>query len=192
MTALLITGSERSGTLYTATVLRNAGIDAGHERAVNIKGSRELEDGEVEVSWEAAPLGLAAYTVHQVRHPLQAIGSSAARQTFDWDHRRSAWGYYAARFFPEIATEPTPLLRAARYWLAWNGAIKADMRWQVETLKAAQLNKALAQAGHKVPTAAALRETEHVHESDAAPIEWGQLGHLEEPIRALAAEYGYE
>lgn len=191
MTSLLITGSEQSGTHHTVAILRAAGIDVGHERAANIAGWRRLKDGEVEVSWLAAYLDVADYTVHQVCHPLAAIASSVKRGTFDPASKYWRWAKYAIARFPEIATEPTPTLRAACYWLRWNEGIKADERWQVETLTARQLNRALGQAGHyNVATAAALRETPH--ESAAEPLTWDQLGPWAEAIRDLAAEYGYE
>ena len=193
MTSLLITGAGRSGTLYTATVIAAAGIDAGHERAVNIRGSRKLKAGEVEVSWLAAYLDVAGYTVQQVRHPLAAIASLAAGGAFDPSTKAWRWAKYAIARYPEIATQPTPTLRAACYWLLWNGGIQADERWQVETLTARQLNRALGHAGHyNVATAAALRDTPRTHESDAEPLTWDQLGPLAEDIRILAAMYGYD
>jgi hypothetical protein len=191
MTALLITGSERSGTLFTATVLRAAGIDAGHERAANVHGYRQLKNGEVEVAWEAAYLGLKAYTVHQVRHPLAAIASSVKRGTFDPATKYYRWARYAANVYPEILTQRTPLERAALYWLRWNGGIKADERWQIETLTSRQLNSALLRLGLHVGTSKALAETPRVHESDAEPLTWDQLGAFEGAIRELAADYGY-
>ena len=187
MTSILVTGSEWSGLGYTAAVIRAAGIDAGHERAVNVNGWRRLKDGEVEVSWLAGYLDVADYTIHQVRHPLYAIAASVKRGTFDPASKYWRWAKYAIDRYPEIGEQPTPLLRAAAYWLLWNGGIVSDERWQVEHLTARLLNKAL-----KASTAAALRETPIVHPSDAEPLEWDQLGAMVDAIQAQAAEYGYE
>ena len=191
MTALLITGSERSGTLFTATVLRAAGIDAGHERAVNIRGFRPLRNGEVEVAWEAAYLGLKAYTIHQVRHPLDAIASSVKRGTFDPASKLYRWARYAANVYPEILLQKTPLAAAALYWLRWNEGIKADERWQIETLTSRQLNSALLRLGLHAATSKALAETPRVHESEAERLTWDELGPFAGAIRDLAADYGY-
>jgi hypothetical protein len=125
---LLVTGCGRSGTKYTSFVLRRLGLDVPHERL-----------GRHGVSaWDAAgpargrPYGPTEpvrfeHVFHQVRHPLDVIPSVT---TFGPE----SWAYICATT-PCRPDEPV-LVRAARYWVAWNDRVEtiATWRYRVEEL----------------------------------------------------------
>jgi hypothetical protein len=188
----LITGSARSGTLHMATMLRAAGVNAGHERAVSVRAWRELRPGEVEASWLAAPLGLSAHTVHQVRHPLATVSSLLHRGAFAPHNVRSRWGRYAARFLPGLLEEPTVIERVCRYYIEWNALVRADTRWRIEDVTDARVAEAVGLAADQVAAGRAMLPGA-MHQSLATSLGWEDIpARFRDELRRLTVEFGYD
>lgn len=129
---VLITGCARSGTVYTAKILLENGLEVGHE----IDGKAGI------VSWLMATdtdKGFSdkpgandyhfQHVFHQVRHPLQTISSV---NTFS----ESNWKFIRANI-PEISVKDPKLVRAAKFWYYWNlmAEKKAEMTYRVEDIE---------------------------------------------------------
>lgn len=149
---LLITGCGRSGTLYAAQLWQSLGLDIRHERPVPPNGVMGADGA---ASWFMAaddpepPSGpsIINYTfdvvIHQVRHPLKVIASTAQ---FILQHGKRA-PTYIERHVPETKLSPEEqqrldfkqqlILKASRYWYHWNvmAEAKADKIVRVEDLK---------------------------------------------------------
>jgi hypothetical protein len=125
---LLVTGCGRSGTKYISFVLRRLGLDVPHERLGHDGASGWTLAGPP-AGRPYGPVGVVrfAQVFHQVRHPLHAIPSAT---TFGAE----SWSYICANTVCSPA-EPV-LVRAARYWLAWNERVEriATWRYRIEAL----------------------------------------------------------
>lgn len=136
--SFIILSTGRAGSGYIARLLTESGINTGHEISYNLNGySGKQFEGES--SWLALPFveeGVYPPNTniyHQVRNPLQVIGSlvnGEMQQHKDYlefqyehcpphDHERSDYLEYCAR-----------------YVLEWNERIEAltSVRWQVEAV----------------------------------------------------------
>ncbi len=143
MSFVVITACPYSATKYTVHVLKQIGLDVGHERI--------LENGTV--SWQHCHFtkgdlierGCPENTVllHQVRHPLMAI--SALRVIHGgYSHprdKKSIWGKFTEQTkhmgIPWDIDEVKYGVRGAMHlWYWWNkvGSEKADGTYTVETL----------------------------------------------------------
>lgn len=81
----VITGTGRSGTGYTAQVLRAARVVCGHEDWWNPWGS-QVDGLDIDSSWCALAVGLDGYSGHvwhQVRHPLDVVSSFVKQPPHD-------------------------------------------------------------------------------------------------------------
>jgi len=136
----LVTAHPRSGTHYTARLVRHLGYSASIEGRWMGPGTRIVS------SWKHAQPGDFrnlhfvrtlrqgfARIIHQVRHPLDVIASSTTLTARSVDHIKS---------YVDIP-EPTrhkdqPLTLCMRAWLGWNSLIeqRADWRLQLEELPA--------------------------------------------------------
>lgn len=140
---LIITGCARSGTLYTATVLNEAGYDVSHERRRLSDRVRKYppshgpsQETDIEVSWLAASfLPSEAKVVHQVRDPRKCIASMYDRKRERPSHDRKFNGWLLKQM-PHIEKEGDLLEQISRYWYDWNVLIEpnADMRVRLEDL----------------------------------------------------------
>ncbi len=100
----IIAGCARSGTRYIAEVLTRSGFDVGHWRQLGDDGiSSDL----------LAPLAclLEANVLHQVRYPVNQIGSMHTTQGYTW------------KFISQVIKfqdDDSLLRRCMKYWLIWN------------------------------------------------------------------------
>lgn len=187
----LITGCGRSGTKYIATVLQQCGLDVGHEKPGT--------DGCVSSIWAVRDDYYPSYhdqarptfkrILHQVRHPLDAIGSlmTASQESWAWNARH-------------IKLDPgwSPLLKATFYWYHWNRMVETrhqpEFRYRIEELPEVW-PEVCRWVGLEVipeipPVPTDLNHREH-------PVcRWADLHRLAPEwfriIYGLAKEYGYE
>jgi len=134
----LITGHPRSGTHYTAKLVRRLGYSASIEGRWMGPGTgivsswKHAMPGDFRNRLFARPLRQDfAGIIHQVRHPLDVIASSITLTGRSVDHIKR---------YLDIP-EPTrhkaqPLTLCMRSWLGWNRLIEAqaDWRFQLERL----------------------------------------------------------
>lgn len=126
---ILITGCGRSGTKYTAMLLRLMGFDVGHESL----GADGIVSWYLAANCDSSPYGPGSqglefdHVFHQVRHPLQVIPSVGSLLEKSWKFVALHTG---------IDLEEPVLLRSARYWLTWNefAERKAAWRYRIECL----------------------------------------------------------
>lgn len=102
MRRLLVTGTGRSGTAYTAALLSACGLKCGHEAVFNLR-LHAFEGELAESSWLAAPfvrdLGPETVVVHQLRNPHAVVQSYRGVETFSTNQEtglpaaiaRSSW-----------------------------------------------------------------------------------------------------
>lgn len=155
---LVITGCQRSGTLYTSTILTAAGFTCGHERYFRMREEvKELPSTFIESSWMAVPWLPEIfekedaddwYIVHQVRHPLAVAESMMRRGTLKPERRVRRLppsGRWIMSHLPRIEAEKSHVDRVLRYWILWNEWTNgiADQRWRVEDVTLQELAKAL-------------------------------------------------
>ena len=127
----LITGCGRSGTVYMSKVLRQAGLDVGHEKLG--------KDGAVSPLWLVKDRRYPAYhqqgprpefdiILHQVRHPLKAIASLTTTAPKSWK-----W------LLKHVPIDPNAhvLQMAAEFWLHWNDKAEkaAEYTYRIEGLQ---------------------------------------------------------
>lgn len=208
--ALLITGAQRSGTRYLATVLRRAGVDATHEgNSSDERGWPQHDprrgpraDVDVDVCWHAACwLGSdklsSTFVVHLVRDPLASIASSMTRQTF-WRPRPS--GRWAISQMPEIGEGQSNIERCALYWRYWNSMVEryAHARFRVEDTCSECLAELFCSAGvaHDCGRLAeAIEATSkyvNTNPGRGRTIDWQQIPEPpRQAVREMAQRYGY-
>ena len=127
---ILICGCGRSGTKYITQVLRKCGLDVGHEKLG--------KDGIVSSLWTIDVDKYPPYHIqgpqpefdiilHQVRNPLDTIGSLLTSLPESWE--------FNCRHTPLKMSDPLPK-RAAEYWYYWNLLAEKRAIWtyQVESL----------------------------------------------------------
>lgn len=203
---LVVTGAQRSGTRYLATVLHHAGVNATHEGNPPGQGWRDHDprdgprlDVDVDVCWHSAwwlDTTLAgSHVVHLVRAPLASISSSIVRRTF-WRPRPS--GQWAMERLPVLA-EGSNVERCARYWTLWNEMIEphADRRLRVEDATTSELAGILDDAGvaydlNALAAAVADTATDTNGNATRRRLRWRDVP---DPLRGrvamLALRYGY-
>lgn len=127
MGAVIIVGTGRCGTEWCARTLRSAGIRASHQAVVrheHVLGRTPIDwhDYAVEVSYEATPI--AAQVAHRVilvtRHPFPVARSWVALGAFDDDTGFDDLHASIRVHAPEVLGHPDPMVRALRFWCAWN------------------------------------------------------------------------
>jgi len=131
---MIITGCGRSGTAYTAEVLKYLGLDVGHERLG--------KDGII--SWPLAVMPLKESVwgpnimkvlknygeetpiLHQVRDPIKTISSCRYIKGVSWR--------YIEKYIPSNGCK---LKKAMQYWYYWNKAAEdvSEFTYRVENLK---------------------------------------------------------
>lgn len=134
---ILVTGCARSGTRYTAYVLRDCGLDVGHEWVFPDGLTSWLMAADcTECPWGAAPS--ANYTFkhifHQVRHPLKVMASVYMNEPPEsWE--------FIYQHVPQIKNTDSLLVKCAKYWYYWNlkAEKKAEYTYRVEDIENALL-----------------------------------------------------
>lgn len=188
---LTVTGAPRSGTRFAAAMLQEHGLDVGHER--------EGVDGIV--SWyltgqtDSAPYGpgpnemikRADRIVHQIRHPLDVIGSLLQVSG-------ASLAYIAQVLeIQDRLGQFTPLSFAAIAWLAWNQraqTLAEGLTYRVEdvSIRSEHVGEMLGIAIQQelVPPAG-------INPRPHPEVEWSHIqpATLEQTVRGYAAEFGY-
>lgn len=148
----LITGTGRCGTVAFAKLLTDAGYPCGHERIFTHQGlakAKEVmqsgggnshastrsglnsngtthhllaESSYLAVPFLGEPFLENTKIIHLVRHPVNVICSFINKLHYFKDDK-SPYEEFINRHCPSVWKEPTPFLRACRYWIDWNKMI---------------------------------------------------------------------
>jgi len=191
----LVTGTPRSGTHYTAAVLREMGLRVRHEEidadgTVSWKhiGSGCFNVSERKRKTEIRDPGFTRI-IHQVRHPLKSISSMQTLRACSWD--------FMCRHVEVDLDAPLPV-RSMQAWIRWNRLIagRATWRFKIEEITEifGELLERLDVAQQPLP-----RIDKRCWESRSSrypPLSWENLLHADAELAAeaasLAAGYGYE
>ena len=203
---ILITGHPRSGTSYTAALLRLAGLDVGHEtirkdgtvswlHIAQNGGSVSWLPKDIEgVSWETKEKEVLAEKwdtlIHLVRNPLRVISSAQTLSNEAFDY-----------MFATLNKKPEGDMRCLRWymwaWLNWNEYIetKISKRFRTEDLckdNPEKLNEFLKLTGGSMPKEMPPKNTNsRAHKM----YTWLDLEledkELCDKIKIKAKEYGY-
>jgi hypothetical protein len=127
---LLITGCGRSGTKYITVLLKQLGMDIGHE----CMGKDGIASWCMTINSEIVPWGPSAkdynfeHVFHQVRHPLLVFSSLQSFTDQSWQ--------YIYNNIPYINTNDPDIIKYAKYWYFWNIETekKATWRYQIEII----------------------------------------------------------
>ena len=178
----------RGGTRFLTTWLRVQGVNVQHE------GLR-IDGGVNPKIWRGIQADI---WVHLVRHPLTAIRSLSDLEQEIFKPWASVFGYDEEK--PELLLENPEAL--ARIWYHWHHDIDLSLCDRHPTLVRLEhweqefplILRHLGGNGTVVPI-----DTEKVHGNSLstgkrrhAPLVWKDLGIMEEPVRRLAATYGYK
>lgn len=193
---LLITGTPRSGTHYTARLLQALGLEVGHE-TVGRDGAvswKHITTGTFEVNKKrrrrVQHIDSEGFTtvLHQVRHPLRTI---ASMQTLG----EATWAYMA-KFTSMTGDEPV-LRRAMIAYLEWNRLIEKRAAWcfRIEHFEQVfpEFCRRLGLLEQPLPQlTVGARDSRTKRYS---PVTWDDLarvdGDLAERVRRRAVVYGY-
>lgn len=133
-----VIGTGRSGTGYMAALLKNAGLDTGHESYWHaIPTQRRASQLDVDSSWLALPHIEAGRwhgrVLHVVRHPLDTIRSLMANGFFSAHESSTLYPMYA-RAHATTVYGRYDLAAAVEFWCEWNNrcAAVADATIRVE------------------------------------------------------------
>jgi hypothetical protein len=204
MLRFLVVGTLRCGMAYTAQLLNRMGIACGHEWAYTPTPDRGRRYPEIAILGDASPLAVPSarnfegLVLHQVRHPLEVIGSlvDAARSRNPLTHGPE--GEFLARHF---VARGDVIDDAMRYYVEWNARCErhdAYRRFRIEDLDAGRLARIADMIGQVVEDAAVARALEAVPvdfktRDTEVPLTWGALpeGPSLDALRRQAARYGY-
>jgi len=193
---ILITGHPRSGTKFTANMLKRMGYPTSYE------GHRLGKSTRFVSSWKHAMPGVFEYryfasmrldqdfakTIHQVRHPLKVISSSTTLFDLTIDHIKKHVS------IPEQTVHKNqPLRLCMRSWIGWNRLIeeRADWRYRLEELPEIfpEFCRQLGIPEQPMPTVGKRNTRRHDHYT------WDDLYRedecLAEEIWEMALRYGY-
>lgn len=201
----VIVGTGRCGTGFTAGLLTAYGIPCGHETRFGppfgarawIRARRQRIEGDA--SWlavPALPTLRGATVLHQVRHPLDVIGSFLALGFFATPDA-DVYTRFAARHFRFTGE---PMQDAMRWWLEWNWRCEpyASLTFRVEDLRSSSALDVVSAIDDDVDPARMARVLDAMA-ADANTrgeydrLAWNDLpaSPLRELIRIEAARYGY-
>lgn len=205
MNKFLIAGCGRSGTKYTAMLLRSLGISCGHERIFGFSGVRPWPanvDGDVS---SLAPPFLhlrpkGALLFHIVRDPLKVVRSILARNGPASASVRHEKMFLVPAGFPDIAYKDDPMRWACETWLHRNALTEAagpDMWFQIEALDVPKLREMLDLIGWHVPDKALTGALGNVPRNvnkgrQMPPLSWDDVpDDLQARMIRMAERYGY-
>lgn len=214
----VVTGCQRSGTLYTAVVMRELGISCGHE--FFFRPGAECDLGPPpprgDASWCAAPylhrLPPGTLVFHQVRHPLSVIRSSLARTTIFNRRARGVTRRFKAFMeghCPDAATGDR-VSRCLSYWVSWNRMIESKsvraglpyMRYRIEEMGSETVREMLSALSENPPAdllddvlRSVPKDTnqKRVRHRPSLDIAWADVpdGELKQRAEMMALLYGY-
>jgi hypothetical protein len=194
---ILVTGTGRSGTHYTAVVMQKLGLDIPHE-AVGRDGAaswKHIVSGTFEVRKKrvhrVTPISSEGFDtiLHQTRAPLKVISSMQTFSAFTWD--------FMAQFIA-LERDTPPIRQAMQSYLHWNRLIerRAQWRFQIE-----RLPEVFPEFCERIGIAPQPFPQVDQGSRDSRTKRYQQLGwddlaavdrELTERLREMAAEYGYE
>ena len=163
----MVAGAGRSGTLFISRVLTNLGVPCDHEKffqPTTRAWPADFEGGEA--SWHVVPFldqrPRDVVVIHQVRHPVDVVGSLYGREFFRYGaqelSRKALWRKLSRgpkiaagrrdciRFIestiPKILEAPDEVSRCIRYWTEMNQRVgtsgvddvRSDLLVRVEDL----------------------------------------------------------
>lgn len=214
---LLITGCGRSGTLYSARLFSELGMDIMHEldrHSSELKGKDGFASWFMVVDDPSPPQGPSSqdyqfqYVLHQVRHPLAVIASFA--QFILQKGSRSP--EFIEKYIPDFkkGLENTDLtvkqklvLQAARYWYEWNvlALHKATDTIRLESM-AQELPRLCDALGIDYDAEVLIKISPRTNDrrfyvdDDPWVVSWEELKQLDpdltDKIRTLAESFGYQ
>jgi hypothetical protein len=202
MLRFLVVGTLRCGMEYTAQVLNRMGIACGHGWAYTPDRVRRYP--EIAILGDASPMAVPfakdfnGLVLHQVRHPLEVIGSlvDAARSRNPLTHGPE--GEFLARHF---VARGDALDDAMRYYVEWNTRCErhdAYRRYRIEDLDAGRLLRIADMISEAVDDSTVARALEVVPADfkrldPAEPLSWSDLpeGPTLDALLRQTARYGY-
>ena len=195
---LLVTGVGRSGTHYTAALLRAMGLDVGHETVGR--------DGTA--SWKHAVSGTFVVkkrfrrgrvteidssifdtVLHQVRDPVKVV---ASMQTFG----EATWLYMSEH--TGVSMDQPALARAMRGYIEWNRLIepRAEWRFRIEELPEVFDEFCRRVGVDPRPMPEVTRESRDARGARYTPVTWEDLRAQDAPLAnelaVMARAYGYD
>jgi hypothetical protein len=142
---LLIIGCPHSGTMFTAEVLRAAGVSCGHEATYTLWGRMPaVADLVAEVSWEAVfhldlgTVGSRVVVAHQTRDPIAWLNSWTRMSEHAGD---AAWALLESNYPGIFARQKRDPARTAMWlWVEMNRRCErhTSLRHRVEDLRGEQ------------------------------------------------------
>lgn len=201
MLRFIVVGTGRCGTGYISQILTRMGIPCGHEWVYSPHPRR---NPHIEIlgdsSAQAVPFvpDFDGFVFHQVRNPLQVIGSFIGFNLFKDYRWHGPDGEFMAQHFHFTGDE---LGDAMRYYVEWNQRCERQdryFRYKVEDIDRAMLRRMADLIGVRVEDSAidqALREvpTNCNTRHNAQPLTWDDLpdGPLKDDLIAISRRYGY-
>jgi len=191
---ILVTGCARSGTRYTAYILRDCGLDVGHEWMFPDGLTSWLMATDCsECPWGAAPSSNTKFQhiFHQVRDPLKVIASVYINEPPE------SWEFICLHL-PQIKETDTLLVKCAKYWYYWNlmAEKKAEYTFRVEDIE-----KALRVMSFKMKRELTPKDlsafAKNINTRETPPdLTWGTLAEslpysLFYDVQMMALRYGY-
>lgn len=208
-------GTGRCGTTWLSDVLTKAGCTTGHEDVWTPNGYTDLwwwhgDDGAVhelrgDVSLYAAPF-LSDWdgpVLHQVRHPLDCIGSLVGWRLPSWPNKQGAGGEFVWDHL-SWGSCGQQVVDSARYWCDWNEMCERGrtyLRYRVEDASPRLVCDLMDFVGEPVSPLAveaahkAFQPLSYRAAADRAPValSWDDIPQPERgQVKRLAARYGYE
>jgi hypothetical protein len=202
MLRFLVAGTLRSGAAYTAHVLNRAGIACGHGWVYTPDGVRRYP--HIDIVGDAAPLAVPfvadfpGLVLHQVRHPLSAIGSLLGSSPLGNPLVDGPEGAFLARHF---VTHGDPVVNAMRFYVEWNSRCERHngyLRYRIEDFSAGLILRIADLIGVALAPAAAAQAiagvpTDFNTRDRARRLAWSDLpeGPARDALTRLADRYGY-
>lgn len=192
---ILITGTPRCGTHYTAALLQSLGLRVLHESV----------DADGAVSWKHLCEGVFIVSernrisqicdpgfktiIHQVRNPLKSISSM---QTL----RECTWSFLARHI--DLDMDAPVAVRGMQCWVGWNmlAETKAEWRYRIEDIKSVfpEFLQHLKLPTQPIPKLGHEKRESRVERF--TDLTWGNLVHADEALAQrtaeLARKYGYD
>lgn len=129
---IAVIGCGRSGTKYFSVLMKNFGLNIGHEKLEKhgISSWCIVPDSNISIFGPSFSdlEHLHIPVVHQIRDPLNTISSTLTFMNFSW--------IFIQRFIP-ISKMDSTLLKSMKYWYYWNlmAQKKAVYSYQIENIK---------------------------------------------------------
>ena len=193
---ILVTGTGRSGTHYTAVVMQRLGLDIPHEAVGRdgasswkhiVSGTFEVRKKRVHRITEISSEGFDTI-LHQVRAPLKVIASMQTFSSFTWD--------FMAQFIA-LDRQAPPVRQAMQAYLHWNRLIEPKAQWRFQIEKLPEVFPEFCERIGVEPRP--FPQVDHSSRDSRAKryasLTWDDLAaadpELTGELRAMAAEYGY-